>query len=222
MIVLDTIPAVSVCGGVEKASWLAAAGLTVSCCVAEATPPAAVTVIVGDPAAVSVYLKLTVLAPAAMVSGDEGANVPLLDVVLRVTVRALPASTGLPNESTNATVIVPEETPAVSVCGDVVKVKWLAAAATTVSFCVADASDPAAAVSVGVPADVSVYRKLAVAAPAGIVSGEDGVKLPVLELLDKLTVKRAARVDWVPQRIFESDGDRAGSDSGGERSVARW
>ena len=60
VIVPEATPAVSVCGAVVKTNWLAAAGLTVSCCVAEATPPAAVAVIVGVPAAASVYLKLAV------------------------------------------------------------------------------------------------------------------------------------------------------------------
>ena len=105
---------------------------------ADATPPPA-TVIVGVPANVSVYLKLTELAPAGIVSGDVGVNVPLLDVVLRLTVRALLVSTGLPRESSKATVIVPEATPAVKVCGAVLKARWLAAAGLTVSFCVAEA-----------------------------------------------------------------------------------
>ena len=45
---------------------------------------------------------------------------------------ALAASTELPKESCSASVIVPEPTPAVSVCGGVVKAKWLAAAGMTV------------------------------------------------------------------------------------------
>ena len=66
-----------------------------------------------------------------------------------------------------------------------------------------DASDPAAAVSVGVPADVSVYWKLAVPAPAGIVSCEEGVKLPVLELLDKLRSRRCSRRLGSPANLRE-------------------
>ena len=119
VIVLDATPAVSVCGAVVKAKWLTSAALTVSCCAAEATP-AAVAVILGVPAEVSVYWKLIVAWPAGIVSGDDGVNAPAAEVVLRLTVNGLLESTGLPNESSSATVIVPEATPAVSVCGAVV------------------------------------------------------------------------------------------------------
>ena len=137
VIVPDSTPAVRVCGAVVNTSWLAAAGMTVSCCVVAGKPVTAA-VMTGVPAAASVYWKLTVPAPAGIVSGDVGANVLLLDVLFRFTVTALAASIRLPNESSNARVIVPEATPAVSVCGDVVNTSWLAAAGLTVSFCVAD------------------------------------------------------------------------------------
>ena len=76
---------------------------------------------VGDPAAVSVYWKLTVAAPAGIVSGDCGAKAPLAEVEFTFTARAVFTSTKLPNVSSSAIVIVPEATPAVSVCGAVVK-----------------------------------------------------------------------------------------------------
>ena len=81
---------------------------------------------------------------------------PAPDVELRLTVRALVVSTELPKESSKATVIVPEATPAVSDWGAVVKAKWLAAAGTTVSCCVAEDRPPTAAVITGDPAELSV------------------------------------------------------------------
>ena len=78
------------------------------------------------------------LVPAAIVSGDAGANVPVLDVVLSATVNALLVATGLPKESSKAAVIVPEAVPAVKFCGAVVNAKRLAAAGLTVSCCVAE------------------------------------------------------------------------------------
>ena len=101
-------------------------------------------------------------APAAIDTGEAGENVPALEVVVKVTVTALAASTGLPKESSNARLIVLDGTSAVSVCGVVVKTRWLAAAGTTVSCCVAPTNCcPSAgltliAVSTGVPAELSV------------------------------------------------------------------
>jgi hypothetical protein len=67
-------------------------------------------------------------------------------------------------------VIVPDVTPFVNACADVVYTNWLAAAAVTVSACVADVSGLSAAVSTGVPASVSLYLKLALLAPLAIVT----------------------------------------------------
>ena len=134
-----------------KTTWLVAAGLTVSCCVAEPTP-LIVAVMVGVAATESVYRKLAVDAPAGIVNGDAGVNVPLAEVVLKPTLSAGQSRlTVFPNVSSSATVIVPEATPAVSVCGVVVKTSWLAAAGLTVSCCVAEARPAAAAVSVRRP-----------------------------------------------------------------------
>lgn len=196
VIVPEATPAVIVCAAVVKAKWLAAAGLTVSCCVAERLPAA--TVSVGVPAAVSEYSKLTVAAPAGIVTGDAGINVPVEEVVLSATVKGLAASTRLPRESSRATEIVPEATPAVSVCGAVVNTSWLAAAESTVSCCVAEVRLPLAAVSTGVPADVSLYWKLALLLPAGIVSGDAGANEPVRELLLRLTVTAVPEVTGLP------------------------
>ena len=68
------------------------------------------------------------------------------------------------------TVIVPEATPAASVCANVVKTSVLGAAPTTVSVCVPDVRVPDAAVRVGVPARVSLYAKLAALLPAEMVT----------------------------------------------------
>ena len=102
------------------------------------------------------YRKLTVPAPAGIVTGDAGVNVPVAEVVFKLTVMGTPASTRLPKASSKATVIVPDATPAVKVCGTVLNTSRLASAALTVSCCVDEASPAAAAVSVGVPTIVSV------------------------------------------------------------------
>ena len=102
---------------------VAAAGLTVSCCVAEVRLPVAA-VSVGVPAVESLYWKLTVPAPAEIVKGDTGENMPVAELVLKLTVAVLAALTTFPKASSKATVIVPEVTPATRVCGDVVKAKW--------------------------------------------------------------------------------------------------
>ena len=81
---------------------------------AEARPPADA-VSTGVPAVVSEYWKLNAPLPAGIVRGDAGVNMPVEEVVLRLTVKLLPASTGLPRESSRVTVIVPEIIPAVSV-----------------------------------------------------------------------------------------------------------
>ncbi len=104
----------------------------------------------------SVYWKLTVAEPAGMVSGECGVKAPLEDVVLTFTASAPVASIRLPKASSRAIVIVPEATPAVSVCGAVVKTTSLVAAGLTVSCCVAEPIPPTVAVIVGVPAAVSV------------------------------------------------------------------
>jgi hypothetical protein len=67
-------------------------------------------------------------------------------------------------------VIVPDVTPAVSVCADVVYTNWVADPAVTVSACVADVSGLSAAVSTGIPASVSLYLKLALFEPLAIVT----------------------------------------------------
>ncbi len=110
----EAMPATIVCGAVVKITWLAAAAVTVSCCVAEPRPAAEI-VSVGVPALVSVYVKLTESAPAGTVNGDAGVNVPAEEVVVRVTVTVLAASTGSPAASSSSTVIVPDAVPAVSV-----------------------------------------------------------------------------------------------------------
>ena len=97
-----------------------------------------------------------------MVNVETGVNVPVPESLLRLTVIAALAATGLPRESSRVTVIVPDVAPAVRVCAAVVNAKWLAVAGVTASCCVADARPPAAAVRVGVPAVVSEYSKLTV------------------------------------------------------------
>jgi hypothetical protein len=146
-------------GVVVNISCDAAAASTVSPCVAEVNPDAAA-VIVGDPATVSLYLKLALDDPSGIVTDAMLAvsavsrNTPPDELDDRLTV-VEPDVTAFPNVSRRCTVIVPDVTPAVSVCADVVNTKLLAAAAVIVSCCVADDSPDAAAVIVGVPAFVS-------------------------------------------------------------------
>ena len=198
VIVPEATPAVRVCGAVVNASWLAAAGSIVSCCVADAKPPAAAE-IVGIPAAVSVYWKLTALVPAASVSGEAGLNVPVPEDVLKLTVSAALASTEFPKASSRASVIVPDVAPAAIVCGAVVNARWLAAAGLTVSCCVAEASPPAAAVSVGVPAAVSSYWKLTEPTARRIVSGDAGLHAPLPEVVFRLTARPPVAVTGLPK-----------------------
>lgn len=91
--------------------------LTVSCCVAEVRPVAEA-VTVGVPASVSLYLKLTVLVRAGIITVVIVAvsavfrKRPTADVEVRLTVwPPLPASTGLPEASSSCTEIVPEGHP---------------------------------------------------------------------------------------------------------------
>ena len=92
----DTIPAVSVCGARGESQLAGRRRFDrFAACVAGGDGDRRVS---NDrhrrrSGGVSWYSKLTVLAPAAMVSGDAGVNVPLPDVVLRVTDRALAVST---------------------------------------------------------------------------------------------------------------------------------
>ena len=155
-------------------------------------------------------------AACGIVTGETGANAPFAEVVLRATVNALLASTGLPKASSSATVIVLEATPAVSVCGELVNANWLAAAGLIVSFCVAELTPATVAVMVGVPAEASVYWKLTVPAPAEIGSGE-GVKRAFAGSRAQVDRQRAVRIDRIAEGIFQRDGDRTGGDAGGER-----
>ena len=160
VIVPEATPAVSVWAAVVKTSLPAAAAMTVSCCVAEVRPPAAA-VSVGVPAAVSLYVKLAVLPPARNRDARDlrRAAIERAGGGSRREVDGLAARAGddrVAEASSNCTVIVPEATPAVSVCAAVVKTSLLAAAALTVSCCVAAVRPAAAAVRVGVPAAVSL------------------------------------------------------------------
>lgn len=102
---------------------------------AEVSVPAdAVSVAV--PALVSLYRKLALLEPAAMLTLVMFAVLAVLrktpvvvSLVLRATVVAAVDVAGLPKVSSIITVIVAEFTPAVSVCGKVVNTNLLAVAA---------------------------------------------------------------------------------------------
>ena len=80
-----------------------------------------------------------------------------------------PATAALPYWSSICTVIVPEAAPAAIVCIAVVNSSLLAGAGFTVSCWVAERRPAAEAVSVGVPASVSSYTKLAELLPEGTV-----------------------------------------------------
>ena len=143
--------------------------MIVCCWVAElGVPPVTEAVMVGEPALVSVYAKLALEVASAIATVVMVAvlavlrSVPPAEVVARLTVSA-PAVTGLEYWSRRCTVIVPDSTPAVTVCGLVVKTSRLATAGLMVSCWVAEAGVPPVteAVMVGEPALVSVYAKLA-------------------------------------------------------------
>jgi hypothetical protein len=152
---------------------LAAAAVTVSVCVAEVKPLSAA-VSTGLPASVSLYVKLALLAPLAIVTLVRLVvpfrNWPAGELVVKFTVCVLVAVAALLYASSNCTVIVPDVTPAVKVCADGVSTNLLAAAAVTVSACVADVNGLSAAVNTGLPASVSLYVKLALLAPLAIVT----------------------------------------------------
>ena len=99
VIVPEATPAVSTCAAVVMRILLAAAGATVSSCVAEVRPANAA-VKAGEPARVSLYVKLAVLLPAEMVTlvtcGGPLKNSPA-SLVVRLTVwPPPPALTALP------------------------------------------------------------------------------------------------------------------------------
>src|SRR6516165_97064 len=100
------------------------------------------------------------LEPLGIVSGLAGVKVTVpLELLANVTVLAASVVLGLLKESCRCTVMVPEATPAATVTGVVVNTSLVAAAALTVSCCVAEVmtvGDVLAAVIVGVPACVSV------------------------------------------------------------------
>ena len=108
----------------------------------------------------------------------------------------------MPLLSCVCTVICEEQVPAVSVCVAVVNTSFEAAAALTVSCCVAEVmvlGEVLAAVIVGVPALVSVYVKLALLEPTLIDNGLAGLNVTVpLELLDSVTALVASVVFALP------------------------
>ena len=129
---------------VVNTNWLAAAAVTVSVCVAVGLARAvSVAERMGLPARVSYYFKLALVSQLSMVTlvmaelpVALSRNWPTAEVVVKVTVWELEAVAALLNASSSCTVIVPEVTPAVSVCTVVVKASLVAAAAFTVSVCV--------------------------------------------------------------------------------------
>ena len=114
--------------------WSRAAALTVSVWVAEVSPVAAA-VIVGEPATVSLYLKLPLEVPEAIVTEVIVAVSPVLrnrppdELFVRFTVVFVEAVPGCPFVILNCTVIVPEVTPAVSVWALVVNASLVTGAA---------------------------------------------------------------------------------------------
>jgi hypothetical protein len=173
VIVPDVTPAVKVCADGVSTSLLAAAAVTVSVCVAAVNGVSAA-VSTGLPASVSLYVKLALLAPLAIVTLVRLVvpfrNWPAVELVVKFTVCVLVAVATLLYASSNCTVIVPDVTPAVNVCADGVSTNLLAAAAFTVSVCVAAVNGLSAAVNTGLPASVSLYVKLALLAPLAIVT----------------------------------------------------
>ena len=202
--VVEAAPAVTVTAEVVKTSFVAAAALTVSTCVADVIVVGEVlaAVIVGVPACVSVYVKLTLLDPLGIDSGLAGVNVTVPpDVLERVTVRVGSDVFGFPPASCRCTVIVVEATPAVTVTAEVVNTSFVAGDCTD-SIWVADVivvGEVLAAVIVGVPACVSVYVKFALLDPLRMDNGLAGVKVTVPpDVLDSVTLLVASLVFAFP------------------------
>jgi len=143
--------------------WSNAAAFTVSFCVADVRP-VALAVIVAVPARVSLYLKLALFVPDAIVTVVIVAlsrvlrKIPPVEFVERFTVIADEAFTGEPADVCNCTVIVFDVTPAVSVCGAVVRASFEAALALTVRVAV---SVCPASLAVTVCAPVAVAEHVA-------------------------------------------------------------
>jgi hypothetical protein len=152
----------------------------------------------GLPASVSVYLKLALLEPLAivtlvMVVPPAFKKWPADEPVVKFTVCALVAFATLLNTFSSVTVMVPDVTPAVSVCVVVVYTRWFATAGFTVSACVADVNGLSADVNTGLPTSVSLYVKLALLEPLAIVTLVMLVppafrNWPAVELVVKFTV----------------------------------
>jgi len=104
-------------------------------------------------------VKVALLDPGA-IDNELGVNVTVpVDELARVTVLDASVVLAFPYGSCRCTVMAPEATPAVVVTAVEVITSLLAAAALTVSTCVAEVmlvGDVLAAVRVGVPACVSV------------------------------------------------------------------
>jgi hypothetical protein len=105
-------------------------------------------------------VKVALLEPLEIVNGLTGLNVTVpVDELARVTVLDASVVLAFPYGSCRCTVMVPDATPAVVVTAVEVNTSLLAAAALTVSTCVAEVmvvGEVLAAVRVGVPASVSV------------------------------------------------------------------
>jgi hypothetical protein len=115
---------------------------------------------------------LTIVTLVMVVVLPVSRKLPAVELVVKFTVCVLVAVATLLYASSNCTVIVPEVTPAVSVCADVTYTSLAADAAVTVSACVAVvvAKALSVAVNTGLPASVSLYVKLALVAPLAIVT----------------------------------------------------
>ena len=152
-------PAVALVGCCPITSFAAAAGFTVSIWVSDVSPNDDA-VMVGDPARVSLYLKLIledafgIVAEVIVVVSPVSRNTPPAEVDDKPT-SVDPEVAGFPNVSRRCTVIVPDVTPAVSVCDDVVNTKLVADAPVMVSAWFPEVSPEADAVMVGAPAFVS-------------------------------------------------------------------
>jgi hypothetical protein len=102
-------------------------------------------------------VNVALLDPLAIVTGLAGVKVTVpVEELDKLTLIVASLVFGLLYWSCRCTVMLADATPAVTVTGDVVNTSLLADAGFTVSCCVASVSEPLCAVTVGVPALVSV------------------------------------------------------------------
>src|SRR5512140_2725805 len=95
---------------------------------------------------------------------------PVLGAAARLTVSAAATGEGLPSESCAWTVTAPEQTPAVRICGAVVKASRVGGSGLMVSVCAAAGANGAVAVTAKLPLAVPLKKKDVALVPPGMLT----------------------------------------------------